>query len=411
MTEQLPLAGIRVLDLGTAWAGPQIGEVLSDLGAEVIKIESRTKLDGLRVGRPMVGDVLKGDMGNEPELQPIFHSLNRGKKSLTIDFKKPEGHNLLLGLIALSDVVTENFSPGVMDRAGIGYRDLVKVRPDIILLSMSGAGATGPLRDIVAYAPTTTALSGTTSLVGTEDSSVVMPQRGYGDANAAIHSAIAVLLALHYRAQTGRGQWIDVAEVETASVLLGEPFADYFMNRRVAGPRGTCHPWMAPHNTYPCQGDDAWVAVAVSNEQEWQALCAAIGRTDIVDAPTFADMYQRVRHQKELDEIVGAWTRQRTPREAADALQAAGVPAEPVMNAHDHYFDPGFNHRKAWVEVDHPVVGMITLPAVPWRLSETPCQITGHAPTLGQHNAYVCKDLLGLPQDHMDGLAASRVLE
>jgi len=411
VTETLPLQGIRVLDFGTAWAGPAIGEILSDLGAEVIKIESRTKLDGMRVGRPMVGDVIKGDAGNEPELQPIFHSLNRGKKSLTIDFKTPEGLKLLRDLVVVSDVTTDNFSPGVLDRAGIGYLDLVRLKPDIIVQSMSGAGATGPLANIVAYAPTTTALSGTTSLVGTEDGRNVMPQRGYGDANAAIHAAIAILLALHHREQTGRGQWIDVGEVETASVLLGEPFADYFMNGRVATPRGTYHPAMSPHNIYPSEGDDAWVAIAVTSDQEWRSFCAAIGKPDIADQPAFADAVQRVRNRKELDGIVSAWTRQKTPRDAADALQAAGVAAEPVMNAHDHYFDPGFNHRKAWVEVEHPILGNITLPAVPWRLSDTPCKITNHAPTLGQHNGYVCRDLLGVPQERVDDLAAKKVLQ
>ncbi|MEK7681919.1 MAG: CoA transferase, partial [Chloroflexota bacterium] len=246
---------------------------------------------------------------------------------------------------------------------------------------------------------------------GTEDGRNVMPQRGYGDANAAIHAAVAILLALHHRAQTGRGQWIDVGEVETASVLLGEPFADYFMNGRVATPRGTYHPAMAPHNIYPCEGDDAWVAIAVTGEQEWRSLCKAIGRADIADQPAFADAVPRVRNRKELDGIVSAWTRQKTPRDAADALQAAGVAAEPVMNAHDHYFDPGFNHRKAWVEVEHPILGNITLPAVPWRLSDTPCKITGHAPTLGQHNGYVCRDLLGVPQERVDELAARKVLQ
>ncbi|MBI4307296.1 MAG: CoA transferase [Chloroflexi bacterium] len=405
-----PLEGYRVIDFGTAWAGPQVGQVLSNFGAEVIKIESRTRMDGLRMGRPIVSDrVAAGDQGQEPELQPLFHALNRGKLSFTVDYKHPKGRDILLRLAARSDVVTENYSPGVLDRAGLGYQDLKKVKPDIILLSLSAAGATGPLSDVVAYAPTMMSLGGMMGLTGYEGERVLMPWSGYGDANAAIHGSFAVMAALRYRNRTGCGLYIDISEVDACASLLGYPIMDYVMNRRVAGTQGNCSPHMAPYNIYLCQGEDAWVAIAVATDIEFRGMCQAMGGPELGRDPRFADAYLRVRNRAALDEVIAAWTKERTPRDAADALQAVGVAAEPVMNIQDNYFDPHMQERQSFVEVAHPVIGNITLPAVPWRLRDTPGGISRPAPTLGQHNQYVCREVLGLSPGEFQALEQEKV--
>jgi len=406
----LPLEGYRVIDFGTAWAGPQVAQILSDFGAEVIKIESRARMDGLRMGRPIVSDkVAAGDQGQEPELQPLFHALNRGKLSVTLDYKNPKGRELLLKLAAKSDVVTENYSPGVLDRAGLGYNDLKEVKRDIVMLSLSAAGATGPLSDVVAYAPTMMALGGMMGLTGYENERVLMPWSGYGDANAALHGVFAIMAALRYRNQTGKGQHIDLSEVDACASLLGYPIMDYVMNGRVARPQGNHSMLMAPHNIYRCQGDDAWVAIAVASDAEFRGLCGVIGRPELAKDPRFGDAYLRIQNHAALDDAVAAWTKAREPRDAADTLQAAGVAAEPVMNIQDNYFDPHLQERKSFVEIEHSVIGAITLPAVPWRLSETPGRIRRPAPTLGQHNEHVCRDVLGLSADEFQALEREKV--
>ncbi|MDO8531458.1 MAG: CoA transferase [Dehalococcoidia bacterium] len=406
----LPLEGYRVIDFGTAWAGPQVAQILSDFGAEVIKIESRARMDGLRMGRPIVSDkVAAGDQGQEPELQPLFHALNRGKLSVTLDYKNPKGRELLLKLAARSDVATENYSPGVLDRAGLGYDDLKKVKRDIVMLSLSAAGATGPLSDVVAYAPTMMALGGMMGLTGYENERVLMPWSGYGDANAALHGVFAIMAALRYRNQTGKGQHIDLSEVDACASLLAYPIMDYVMNGRVTQPQGNRSVLMAPHNIYRCLGDDAWVAIAVATDAEFRSLCGVMGRPELAKDPRFGDTYLRIKNRAMLDDAVAAWTNGREPRDAADTLQAAGVAAEPVMNIQDNYFDPHLQERKSFVEIEHSVIGAITLPAVPWRLSETPGRIRRPAPTLGQHNEHVCREVLGLSADEFQALEREKV--
>jgi benzylsuccinate CoA-transferase BbsF subunit len=396
------LAGYRILDFGTAFASPMAAHLLADMGAEVIKIESQTRLDGLRLGRPIVGeDIAGGDRGEWPEYQPVFHGLNRSKLGVTVNIKHPEGVELLKRLVRVCDVVVNNFSPGVMDRAGLGYDTLRAEKPDLIYVSLPAAGEGGPLRDIVTYAPVIAALAGVSGLVGysgRREDFVGTLQVAFCDAVGALHAVVAILAALRHRQATGEGQMIEIAQWEAAVSMLGEGLLDYVMNGRVLSPAGNGHPTMVPHDNYRCAGEDAWVAIAVHSEDEWRAFCRATDHPEWADDARFADAYRRRQHRSELDSLIMAWTSRRTPYEAMEILQAAGVAAMPVMNLEDQFRDPHLREREIHLESEHPKVGLEFLHGIPWRLSDTPGRIRRPAPLLGEHNQYVFGELLGLPE-------------
>ena len=409
----LPLQSFRVVDLGTAWAGPMAGQLLADMGAEVIKVESRARLDGLRLGRPIVGeDAAGGDQGLWPELQPVFHSLNRNKLGVTINLKTAEGLFLAGELVARSDVVLSNYSPGVLERLGLGYAALRLLRPDIILVTMPSVGETGPLRDILAYAPNIQALSGLMSLVGygNDDPLVGELQSPWSDVVAGLHAALATVAALRHRNLTGEGQLVEIAQLEATTSMLGEAILGYQMTGRVAEPQGNYDVEAAPHNNYPCAGDDKWVAISVGTEEEWQGFCSALGNPDWCRDPVFLDKPGRLRHVGELDLHVSDWTRQQSTSEAVQLLQRHGVAAMPVMNIEDQFLDPHWQQRQAYVEVEHPHLGAEWIYGLPWLFSDTPGSVRTAAPVLGQHNDYVFHQLLGVPAGQIEKLRADQVI-
>ena len=409
----LPLSNYRVIDFGTAWAGPMAAQLLADLGAQVIKVESRTRLDGLRLGRPIVGeDAAGGDRGLWPELQPVFHGINRNKLGVTLDLKTPEGLGLVKELIARSDVVMNNYSPGVLERLGLDYPQLRKLRPDIILVSMPSVGETGPLRDILAYAPIIQALSGLMSLVGYSGDEPLVGelQAPWSDVVAALHAALAAVAALRHRNRTGEGQFIEVAQLEATTAMLGEGILGYQMTGQVPAPQGNFDPDFAPHNNYPCVSDDEWVAIAVGTEEEWRAFCRALGSPAWAGQSRFRDKAGRLAHIQELDRHVSAWTRRHSAGEITRLLQEQGVAAMPVMNIADQFADPHWQERQAYVDIEHPHVGAEWVYGTPWLLSDTPGSVRTPAPTLGQHNQYVFCQLLGLPARELKRLEDAQVV-
>ena len=417
----LPLSNYRIVDFGTAWAGPMAAQLLADLGAEVIKVESRTRLDGLRLGRPIVGeDVAGGDRGLWPELQPVFHGINRNKLGVTLNLKTEEGLELGRQLIARSDVVMNNYSPGVLERLGLHYPELRRLRPDIILVSMPSVGESGPLKDILAYAPIIQALSGLMSLVGypsagsgqaQDDEPLVGElQAPWSDVVAAMHAALAAVAALRHRNRTGQGQFIEVAQLEATTSMLGEGILEYQMTGRVLGPQGNYDPDFAPHNNYPCAGDDQWVSIAVRTEEEWQSLCRALGNTDWSSDPRFTNKRSRLFNSRELDRLVGNWTRRHSREEITRLLQQHGVAAMPVMNIEDQFTDSHWQAREAYVDIEHPHAGTEWLYGMPWLLSDTPGSVRTPAPLLGQHNEYVFCQLLGMSVKELERLQAAQVV-
>ncbi len=410
-----PLHNVRVVDLGSAWAGPMAGQLLADMGAQVIKVESRARMDGMRLGRPMVGeDISGGDRGLWPELQPVFHGLNRNKLSITLNLRADAGRATLRRLVSISDVVLANFSPGVLERLGMDYDALRTVKPDIIVAAMPAFGDTGPLRDMLAYAPIIQALSGMMSLVGyaPEDGEPLVGelQAAWSDTVAALYTALSIAAALRHRNRTGCGQYVEAAHLEGTASMLGVPMLQYQMTGSIPTPPGNDDPDFAPNNNYPCAEADTWVAISVGADAEWDALVDVVGDKTLAHSPDFADHSARWNNRRALDKAISAWTRTRSAPEITELLQARGVAAMPVMNIADQFADPHLNARETYVEVEHPRVGAEMVYGVPWRFSDTPGGVHNPAPLLGQHNDYVLGQVLGIDESRLNRLAAEQVV-
>jgi len=347
---------------------------------------------------------------NSPERGPFFHTINRNTLSVTLDLSQPKARELVKELVKMSDLVVENQSPRVMKAWGLDYSVLKEVNPAIIMASMSGFGQTGPVADDVAYGPTLSSLSGLDGLTGYEDGPPLGIHRAYNDPVATTAALFAIFVALRHRAKTGEGQHLDVSLGEASVALLGREIMDFTMNGRSAGPQGNRHPAMAPHGYYPCVGEDAWITIACENEDEWKALCTAVEKPGLADDPRFCDNYNRLRHQDELDRLIGEWTINHTPAGAMEILQQAGVAAVPCHNVATLFADPHSLEEGYFVPLPHPEDPDDFVYNNPWKLSETPPVIHRHAPLLGEHNRYVLCELCGIPEGEFERLVEEKVV-
>ncbi len=398
-----PLSGIRIVDFGWVYAAPIATRTLADMGAETIKIEFKGHLDELRTS--------PSNRSGDIERDPVFHDINRNKQSLAVDFSDPRGVELIKRLVAVSDVVVENYSPGVLARKGLGYDKLKAIRSELVMISMSAAGQSGPLHEIRTYGPSISALSGLDSMVGYPGERVLGSQGFYPDMVGAIHGVIAILAALWHREQTGRGQYIDLSQWEATVGMIGEAILDFTFNGVVRGPQGNHNAGASPHGNYPCSEEDSWVAIAVREEPEWEAFKAAIGQPGWVTEPWVADRSERVCHAERVDAEVSNWTRERTAEEAARRLQEAGVAAAPSLHVGERYFHEHFAAREFHVDLEHPVTGVDIVSGIPWRLSDTPGTLRSPAPLYGQQTEQVLRDLLGCGETEIAELAEAGVVE
>ena len=410
-----PLDGIRVLDFGWVAVGPVIGSLLAEMGAEVIKIESSRRLDYCRL-LPPTPSVRREQPDRAPvaadlDMVSMFHNYNRGKLGITVDLRHPGAPALLRRLVARSDVVLENFSPGVLRRIGLHYEALREVRPDLVMISCSAAGQDGPWSELKTFAPSLSSLAGLEVLIGYPGERVLGALAyGYADPSNAHHGALAVLAALWHRQRTGQGQYIDMSQLEATVGLTVEPLMDWFMNGRVWGRQGNDHLSMAPHGHYPCRGDDAWVSIAVEDDGAWTRLVAALGDVPWAREPRFATLAGRRAHLAELDARLAEWTRERTGWEATEILQRAGVAAFPVYGLDEQAADPHFQARGLMARPEHPRIGPMQVYAHPIKLGATPGGVTATAPMLGEHNDHVFRELLGLSAVEIERLRAEGVI-
>lgn len=401
---KLPLTGLRVCDFGWVWAAPALTQFLADFGADVIKIETSRRLDLTR----MMPYFLHRDV--HPNNGTLFHSLNRNKRAITLDLRRPKAQTIARRLASLSDIVVENFTPRVMRTYGLTYDDLCPLKPDLIMASLSAAGQFGSLRDTVTYGPALGGLAGIESLTGYLGEEPCGLQIAYSDPTAGMIGTFAVLAALEHRERTGQGQYIDLSQWEATTSLIPFSLLDYLMNGRVAGPQGNREPAMAPHGCYPTQGENRYVTIAIRDDTEWTAFCAALGYPSWTADPRFADGYRRKLNEDALDEKITEWTRQRTNQDVTELLQGAGVAAFP-SSANDEFFnDPHWQARGTWAKIDHPVRAGVTIAGVPWHLSDTPGSIREPAPLLGEDNETVLSELLGLTRSEIQDLADAEVL-
>jgi len=401
-----PLEGMRVTDFCWVWAGPAGTELLTYLGAEVIRVESQDHLCGTRRRPPR-----RGAPPPDINCSTAYNCLNLGKRSVTINLLQPQGLELAKRLIAVSDVVTDNYAGGMMERFGLGYEVLKTVKPDIIQISMSGWGAYGPERDYRAYDPVFAGLSGFFDMTGYPDSPPgKVGSFGRCDLSCGNAFTLCILAALIHRAKTGQGQFVDVSQWEVMNCNMGDAYVDYFMNQRSPTREGNRDELLAPHNCYRCQGEDRWVSIAIGNDEEWQAFCQALGRPEWIGDPRFSGTEGRQQHREDLDSLITEWTVSRTNYEVTEALQRVGVAAFPSLSREELPHDPHLTERGAFVDVVHPEAGSNTCVAPPWRFSSTPADITTHAPLLGEANEYVFLELLGMPVEEFAVMVGEGVI-
>jgi len=377
---------------------------LGFLGAEVIKVESRQRIDHARMLAFSTGKRFTG-----PDSSSVFNTLNLNKHSITLNLKKPKAVELAKRLLKKSDCTMENMRPGVIERLGLGYDAVREVKPDIIYLSSSACGQTGPEREYIGYAPTFAAMAGLSYITGYPD---WPPSNFMGsiDLKSATTSAFAILAALCHRQKTGQGQHIDLASQETIAAMSGDVFMDYIFNQRIPQRKGNRHEVMAPHGCYRCRGDDQWISIAVATEEEWEALCRTMGMPELLTDKRFSSQRLRWQNQSELDDIITQWTRDKDKYAVMEALQEKGVAATPSLSGEGLFKDPHLKERGVYMQVDHPEIGKDWSVTPPWKLSETPASIRRHAPLLGEHNDYVFLDLLGMSSDEVDALKSEKVI-
>jgi len=402
--KRAPLAGIRVADFTWVWAGPHCTLQLAHLGAEVIRVETSTRICVTRMLPPFA------DFEMSPNRSGYFNQYNQGKRSLALDLKKPEALDVAKRLCAASDVVVENFASGVMDRMGLGYEVLRRLRPDVIMIALSGYGATGPDSDKVSYGPAQVPLSGMSSLTGYRDFPPMHVGISYGDPTGGLHGAVAVLAALMHRKRSGEGQFIDLSQWETSIAVLGEGVLAETYGEGAPARNGNRDPHMAPHDVYRADGEDRWIAIAVEDDAAWRRFAAAIGRAELADDPRFATLAARKTHEDALDEIVAAWTATRTPEDATEALQRAGIPAFMTARNKDLAESPHLRERGFFVERDHPEVGRRVHAGIPWRMTTNESTVRAAAPCLGADTDRVLRDVCGYDDAGVDALRAAGVL-
>ena len=396
----LPLDGIRIVDLTMWWSGPVCTSYLGALGAEVIKVESVQRADGFRYSMSSPGE-------NWWELGPQFNAANMSKKGITLNLNDSEGMKLLKELIAKSDAIIENSSPRVMENFGLTYEQLCELNPSIIMLSMPAYGRTGPNRDQPGFAFTFEILSGLAQVNGYRNDSP-MTIGGAGDVISGTHAAFALLSALQYRETTGKGQMIEIAQVEGCVNFMGQPIADASMNGRNWGRTGNRQPNMAPHGVYRCKGTDEWIAIAVADDTEWKQFCKALGNPSWTTDERFHTIKSRYENHDDLDIFIENWTSQLEKEEASNLLQTFGVSSGPVVHVNDiekaPYFDGFFQ------PVTHEFTGTHQYPAWPVKFSGNRLEHRSPAPLLGQHNKDVLQNILNCSDEEIKKLTEEKVI-
>jgi benzylsuccinate CoA-transferase BbsF subunit len=404
MTNDLPLADVKILDFTWVMAGPAATRVLADYGATVVRIESSRRLD---TGRT-IGPFHDGQPGLEHS--GLFQNLNAGKLGLTLDLAQDAGRAVALDLVRWADVVTESFSPKAMRAWGFDYVSLRQVKPDIIMLSTCLMGQSGPLAQFAGFGNLAAAIAGFFSLTGWPDRPPAGPFGAYTDYVAPRFTAVAILAALDYRRRTGQGQYIDQSQAESALHFLTPALLDYTVNGRCQERIGNVDAHLAPHGVYPAAGTDRWLAIAVRDDAQWQALCEVMGRPELGQDRRFATSTARLAHRDALDLILTAWTQEHDAHVAEAVLQVRGVPASVVQNSQELSNDPQLLQRGHLVQLPHPLHGTTTVEGSRFKLSRTPAHVECAAPTLGRDNQYVLETILGYSAERIAALTAAGVL-
>ena len=405
---KLPLEGIRVVEFAWVWAGPYCGQLLAQLGAEVIKVESHNRMDIMR--RTVVWPLSDEEPTTVPHNDSIsFNAVNMNKKSVTLDLGSPEGLEIAKKLLATADITYDNMRPGALDKLGLGYENSKKLKKDIIVASSSGRGTGGPESEYLGFAPIHHALGGNSYITGYPDDH---PCNTTGDVDImnATTLAFALMAAIHHRDRTGEGQFIEYSQSEAVSSLIGEVLLGYEMTKAIPERDGNRHPRYAPHNVYPAWGMNRWLAIEVHTDEEFGSLVQVMGKPELAADPRFADEASRKKNEEELDEIIATWSRKRDRDRMARLLIDAGVAAAPSQEARDLYADRHLLERDAFLRVNHPAWGDLDIVGPPWKMDGLNAE-PKRAPFLGEHTDEVIKDIVGLSDDELKGLREKGIIQ
>ena len=399
------LEDIKIADFTWYVAGPFCTRYLADYGAQIIKVESTKVIDGVRPYPPYKDNIPGVNRGG------YFHNYNSNKLGVTLNMRHPKGREIARKIIMWSDIVAESFSPGIMNGLGLGYDDMKQMKPEIIMISLSSKGQTGPQSRLPAVGLHLAALSGFINITGWPDRDPALLYGAYTDSIAGRYGVAAIMAALAQRQKTGRGQYIDLAQSEAGLQFLIPPLLDYAANGRVLSRDGNRHPAAAPHGAYRCQGEDCWCAIAVFTEEEWLALCRVTGHPAWAGDPRLATLADRKKNEDELNALVEQWTINHTAEEVMMLLQEAGVSAGVLEKAEDLHRDPQLAARHHFWTLKHEEIGDSTYDGMGSILSETPVELNKAAPVLGQDNLQVYTQILGLSEEEFIDLMQQGVFE
>ncbi|MFZ3132344.1 MAG: CoA transferase [Desulfosporosinus sp.] len=405
MSNKRPLAGIRVCDFSWVGSGPNTTRLLAEFGAEVIRIESKSRLDLLR----LVGPYKDGIAGIERS--GTWSNRNPNKKSIDINMKSPQAKELIVKLIRESDIVINNFTMGVMEKWNLGYEDVKEMKPDIIYVTMPTQGSSGPHKNYMGFGITMNALVGIHYLTGFPDKIPFGMGTNYPDhVPNPVHTAFAIAGALLHRRKTGQGQLIDVSQTEAALAVLPTAVMNYAANGKVLERSGNRNLNVAPHGVYATQGVRRWVAIAVYNQSEWEALLKVMGNPVWADSEKFSSTADRLANLDELDRMIEEWTKKHKAYQLMERLVQAGVRAGVVQNSKDVLEDPHLNERGFWTYLNHQEMRRHVYNSSPLHLSKTPSQVDSPAPLLGEHTDMVMKEVLGLGETEISKLREEDVI-
>ncbi len=398
MSSDGPLSDVQVLDLTRVLAGPYASMWLADMGADIVKVERPGSGDDTRTYGPPFID---GESA-------YFLSINRNKKSLTLNFKKPEGKKILRRLIEQSDVLLENFRPGTLERAGFGYEDVREYAPDIIYTSISGFGQSGPWKNEPGFDLSIQGLSGLMSLTGDPDGPPTKFGTSISDLLSGIYAAMGTAMALYHRERTGEGQHVDVGMLDSMVSLLTYQAGRYFATGEIPERMGNFHPNISPYETF--RTADGYFNLAIGNDSLFDQFCELIGREDLAEDERFRSNPDRVDHQEEIHEIIERETRQKTTDEWLELLAEAGIPAGPIQNVEEVVDHEQVRSRDMVETVEHPSAGPVKVTGVPIKMSETPGEVEDPPPELGQHTEELLTERLGYDSDDIERLREDGVL-
>lgn len=375
-----PLSGIRIVDFTWVGAGPFTTKIFADFGAEVIKVESTSRPDQLRKAQPRVNKDSLNASG-------YFSNRNTNKKSITLNMKNPKSREIILELVKNSDIVCNSFSPNVMEKFGLSYDEVKKVKNDIIYLSMPMQGNTGPHKDYLGFGATISALIGLNYLTAFPGKPPAGSGTNYPDhVPNPCHAAFALLAALEYREKTGKGQNIELSQTESSVCVFPNAVMDYAVNGNHTEPVGNQHEGKSPHGIYPCKGSDSWCAISISNDIEWTHFCKVTNQEELLKDERFLTHSIRYQNQELLDSIVGNWTKNFDAEQVMKLLQEHGIAAGVVRNAEDLVMnDSNLKHRKFWQWLDHPEMGRTVYHGIPFKFSAISTEYKTPAPLIGQH--------------------------